>query len=329
MRNRRRVVAAIAALSGILVSLSLGASEAVEAFPSKPIRIIVPYAAGGGTDTVARLYAPSLRKELGQGVAVENVTGGSGVIGTGSVARARPDGYTLLIATFAFPVTQHLIRDVPYDPLKDFQPIITGGTGPLGLVVPGDSPYNSLQALIEAARKKPNAFNFGSLGNGSQEQLGAVLLQQTTGITMTEVPYKGAAPAMVDLIAGRIHVLITGLPSVLPHTKAGRLKLLGVAGQRRSSLLSDVPTIQEAGVRGYEAYSWHGFLAPAGTPRPIVDKLNAAFNRVLQDPVIRTRLIETFGSEPAGGTPEDFASFIAARAREGERTIKSLGIKPQ
>ena len=328
--NRRKCLALIVTISALAAAGSAAAAEQESAtsYPSRPITIVVPYAAGGGTDLLARTWAEFLRKELGQSVIVENKAGGNGIIGTAFVAKAPPDGYTLYIATYGFPVTPLLVKDAQYS-VSDFAPIIRTGSSPLALVVAADSPIKNVQDLLAASRAKPGALNVGTLGDGSQEQMGSQKFQRNAGVKFTEVPYKGGAPAITDMLGGNIQLMFEGLPTVMSFIKGGKLRALGVTGAKRSSQLPDVPTIGEQGINGVEVYSWTGFFAPAKTPGPIIDKLNATFRKGLADPSVAGKIATTFGSDPAGGSPDDLAAFITARVQENAELIKALGIQPQ
>lgn len=307
---------------------ALAQQDPASAYPSRPIQIIVPYAAGGGTDLLARTWAEVLHKNLGQSVLVEDKPGGNGIIGTSFVAKAPPDGYTIYIATYGFPVTPMLMKDAQYA-VSDFAPVIRTGTSPLALVVSPESPITSVKQLIAAGMAKPGSLNAGSLGNGSQEQMGLQQFQMATGVKIVEVPYKGGAPAITDLLGGNIQLMFEGMPTVMSFIKSGRLRALAVTGAHRSSQLPDVPTFDELGIKGVEAYAWTGFLVPAKTPRPIVDKLNAAFRKGLDDHALVSKIAATFGSDPAGGSPDDFAAFLQARIRENAALIQRLGVTPQ
>lgn len=326
MSPSRAVIALLLLLT--TYGAALAQDESASAYPSRLIQIIVPYAAGGGTDLLARTWAEVLRKELGQSVIVENKAGGNGIIGTSFVAKSAPDGYTIYIATYGFPVTPLLVKDAQYA-ISDFAPIIRTGTSPLALVVAAESPIKNVKDLVAAARAKPGALNVGTLGDGSQEQMGSQKFQSMAGVKLTEIPYKGGAPAITDILGGNIELMFEGLPTVMSFIKSGRLRALGVTGAQRSSQLPDVPTLDEQGVNGVEVYSWTGFLVPAKTPRPIIDKLSAAFRKGLADPAVAGKIAQTFGSDPAGGTPDDFAAFLEARIRENAALIKALGIHPQ
>lgn len=306
----------------------LAQQEPVSAYPSKPIQIIVPYAAGGGTDLLARTWAEVLHKNLGQPVVVEDKPGGNGIIGTAFVAKAPADGYTIYIATYGFPVTPLLMKDAQYA-VSDFAPVVRTGGSPLALVVAADSPIKSVKQLIAAGTAKPGSLNAGTLGNGSQEQMGLQKFKTATGVKIAEIPYKGGAPGITDLLGGNIQLMFEGLPTVMSFIKSGRLRALAVTGAQRSSQLPDVPTLDEQGIKGVEVYSWTGFLVPAKTPRPIVDKLNAAFRKGLADPAVVGKIATTFGSDPAGGSPDEFAAFLDARIKENAALIETLGVTPQ
>lgn len=320
--------ASLAWLGATLAGRAFAQGDAAGAWPAKPIRIVVPYAAGGGTDLLARTWANLLQATLGQNVIVDNRAGGNGVIGTVFAAKAPADGYTVYIATYGFPVTPLLMHNAGYT-VADFAPVIRTGAGPLAVVVEAGSPIRSMGELVAAARARPGALNVGTLGDGSQEQMGAQRFQQVAGVKLTEVPYKGGGPALIDLIGGSIQVMFEGLPTVMGHLRAGKVRALAVTGAKRSSQLPDVPTVTELGLAGSEVYSWTGFLVPAKTPRAIVDRLNAAFRKGLADPALMAEIGEKFGSDPAGGTPEDFADFLAARVRENVEVLRSLGVALQ
>jgi tripartite-type tricarboxylate transporter receptor subunit TctC len=321
------LVAALATLSPMQAQGAQDASAAAS-YPSRPIRLIVPYAAGGGTDLLARTWAQTLQQQLGQNVIVENMPGANGIIGTAYAAKSAPDGYTLYIATYGFPVTPLLMKNAQYG-VSDFAPIIRTGTGPLALVVANKSPFKSAKDIVAAARAKPSVLNVATLGDGSQEQMGSQKFQQSAAVAFTEITYKGGAPAIVDLMAGHIDLMFEGLPTVMSYLKSGNLKVLGVTGSGRSSQLPDAPTFAEQGLSGVEVYSWTGFLAPAKTPPAIIDKLNAAFRKGLADPALSGKIAQQFGSDPAGGSPQEFAAFLAAQTHENADLIAAMGIKPQ
>jgi tripartite-type tricarboxylate transporter receptor subunit TctC len=298
-------------------------------YPSKPVTIIVPFATGGGTDLLARFWGAILQKELGQPFVVDVKAGASGSIGTRFAALAAPDGYTILIATPSIVMNPFIIKNIGYDPIKDFEPIALTGVSPMAIVVPNDSTINSVRDLIDQARAKPEVLNVGTYGNGSIGQMAALGLQQATGIKFTEIPYKGAAPALIDLIGGRTQLQIEAFPSVLGHIKAGKVKAIAVGTLKRSAMLPNIPSVNESGVPGYQATSWTAFLAPAKTPRPVLDRLHAAFKKGLADAGNVARLAELFGSDPGTGSIEELGSFIVERYKENELLTRTFGITTQ
>jgi tripartite-type tricarboxylate transporter receptor subunit TctC len=328
--TKRRAVLGVglgAALSASLPTQA-AAEDSAASYPNRPIRIIVPYAAGGGTDLLARTWAQALNKELGQNVIVENMPGANGIIGTAYAAKAAPDGYTLYIATYGFPVTPLLIKNAQYT-VDDFAPIIRTGTGPLALVVAADSPYKTTADLIKAAKARPGALNCATLGDGSQEQMGSQKFQSAAKVKLTEIAYKGGAPAIVDIMGGHIDMMFEGLPTVMSYARSGKLRALAVTGAERSSQLPEVATLGEEGVHGAEVYSWTGFLVPAKTPKSIVEKLNAAFREGLADKTLADKIASNFGSDPAGGSAQEFARFLASQVKANAELIAAMGIKPQ
>lgn len=295
-------------------------------YPNKPVTIIVPFATGGGTDLLARFWGAILQKELGQTFIADVKAGASGSIGTRFAAQAAPDGYTILIATPSIVMNPFIIKNIGYDALKDFEPIALTGVSPMAIVVPNESSINSVRDLIDQAKARPGALNVGTYGNGSIGQMAALNFQRMANVKFTEIPYKGAAPALVDLIGGRTQLQIEAFPSVLGHIKSGKVKAIAVGTAKRSGMLPNIPTVSEAGLPGYQATSWTAFLAPAKTPRAIIDKLHAAFRKGLADPANVARLAELFGSEPGFGTAEELGTFMADRYKENELLTKQFGI---
>ena len=276
---------------------------------------------------MARLIAEPLSKKLGTNVVVENRAGASGNIGSAQVARAKPDGYTLLLAASGnMSVNQVLFNKLPYDPIKDFAPIIQISRFPLVLEVKADSPVNSVQAYIDYARAHPGKATFGSAGNGSPQHLGGELFKSVTGAPVDHVPYKGAGPSLNDLIGGHIFSMFDILGSSMQHIQNGSLKPLAVTTARRSAQLPDVPTMQEAGVAGFDYYAWHGIVTTAGTPEPIVRRYNTALNEIFQDPDFARRW-QAIGSDVVGGPPEQFSKLVASEADRLGGLVRSLGVK--
>jgi tripartite-type tricarboxylate transporter receptor subunit TctC len=317
---RRLVLAALAAI------VSIGAARAQD-YPSRPIRLIVPFAAGGGTDTLSRIFGQVLAEELKATVVVENVGGAGGSIGTGQGAKAAPDGYTLVTATPSIAINPHIQKTVPYNVLRDFAPVVQITTSPVVLVVSKDFPVASVGDLIALARAKPGAISYGSAGIGSFAFLAAELFKALAGVDLTHIPYRGTGPALIDLIAGRIQVQFENAPAVLGQIRNGELKAIALGTAKSSAILPGVPTIA-ATVPGYEASSWLGLLAPAATPRPIIERLNDAINKALADAAIGKRLA-ALGVERVGGSPEDFGAYLKAKVEETDKVAKAAGLRPE
>jgi tripartite-type tricarboxylate transporter receptor subunit TctC len=319
---RRLVVAVLAA-----VFLTAGVRAQESGYPSRPIRLIVPFAAGGGTDTLSRIFAQVLSEELKGTVVVENVGGAGGSIGTAQAAKAPADGYTLVSATPSIVINPHIQKNVPYNVLRDFAPVVQITSSPLVLVVNKDVPVKSVADLIALARAKPGAISYGSAGIGSSTFLATELFKTLAGVDLTHVPYRGTGPALIDLIAGRIQVQLENAPAVLGQIRNGELRAIAVGTSKPSAILPELPTIAAA-VPDYEASSWFGLLAPIATPRSVIGQLNAAINKRLDDPAIRKRL-EVLGVERVGGTPESFGVYLKAKVEETDRIAKAVGLRPQ
>lgn len=280
-------------------------------YPTRPIRLIVPLPPGGGADIVARLIAQRLSVSLGVSVVVDNRAGGGTVIGAEIVARAAPDGYTLLLGTATtHAINRSLVKSLPYDPVKDFEPVTLVAVLPLILVMHPSVPASSLQELLAYARQNPGKVYFASTGNGSSIHLAGEMLKMVGQVDMVHVPYKGAAPALTDLLGGRVQFMFSTIPPVLPYVQSGKLKALCVASAKRSVLLPGLPTTAQAGAPGVEASSWNGILAPAGTPKEIVSRLNAEIVEIMKQPDLTERL-RTAGVEPLYSTPGEFGRYIA------------------
>lgn len=297
-----------------------------QSFPTKPIRLIVAFAPGGNTDVVARAIAPKLGELLGQQVVVDNRPGGGTTIGTEALARSAPDGYTLMLTGFDFTVNPSLRSKLPYDTQKDFTPIALIATYPMALVANPALPAQSVKELIAFAKANPGRVNYASAGNGSPGHLSGELLKSLAGVDLTHIPYKGSGAALADLLAGQVQLLFSGMPAVASFVQSGRLKLLAVTGTKRDPALPDVATVQEGGVPGYEVTSWLGFLAPAGVPRPIVDRLNAEIGRALQAADVRERLA-SMGGDLGASTPEAFGTRLREEISKWSRVVHGAGIK--
>ncbi len=303
------------------------AAAQAQNYPAKPIRFIVPIAPGGGADLVARVIAERLSRNLGQQVVVENRAGGGTVIGAELVARSPADGYTWLLGTAtSHAINASLVKKLPYDPVKDFAPIALVAVLPQIIVIHPALPAASLKDFIALAKKRPGEILFGSPGNGSNNQLGAEMLNIVAGIKTLHVPYKGAGPAITDLLAGHLQFMFTTIPPALPQVKAGRLRALAVAGAKRSTLLPELPTTAEQGAPGVEAASWNGILLPAGAPREIVTRLHAEIGLVMRQPEVIERLAGA-GVEPAMMPPEEFAAYIESETARYAKVVKSSGAR--
>ncbi|MEB5966550.1 tripartite tricarboxylate transporter substrate binding protein [Comamonas testosteroni] len=303
------------------ILITLGATLALVAqaagnFPDKPVNIIVPFPAGGSTDTVARAMALSMAEQLGKPFVVENRPGATGTIGAGAVKRAPADGYTLLVASLGpFVVTPHMVRNVPYDASKDFDYITIPVQAPNVLVASPTQKARSVSEVIAALKAHPGKISFASSGNGSSDHLSAELFWQQTGTEAVHVPYKGGAPAITDLLGGQVDFSFQNVNAVLPHLRSGKLRAIAVTGTQRSPVLPDVPTLAEAGVKGAEVYSWQGMAAPRGLPADVKARLSKAAIAAVQQPDIRKRFVEQ-GLEIVGNTPEEFTRY---QAQENER----------
>lgn len=297
-----------------------------QAYPSRPIKLVVPWPAGGGVDMAARLIAEPLAKRLGQPVVVDNKPGSAGNIGTAQVARDKPDGYTLLMGSLSpHAVNPHLYDNLGFDPIKDFAPVALVYTVPSFLVVPASSPANTAQELVALAKSRPGKLNFGSGGAGSSQHLFGVMFNVATKIDALHVPYKGTSPAEAALVAGEVDYMLDP-PTGLPFVAAGRLKALAVAAPARSSALPNVPTLDEAGIAGVHTLTYYGVVAPAGTPKEIVDRLNAEINAILKSDDMRARL-DKLAAEPGIGSPEDFRRFMEAELKRYGEIVRISGAK--
>jgi tripartite-type tricarboxylate transporter receptor subunit TctC len=321
----RLSIAAAAAIAACAAASR--AAEPAAGYPSRPVRLMVTFPAGGGIDIIARAVAQKLVDALGQQFVVDNRGGGGGVIGTEIVARAAPDGYTLLVSTgTGFIINPLLHSKLPYDPFKDFAPVTLLAVNPTLLVVHPGLPVTSVKELIAYARGKPHQLNYASAGNGSPIHLGMELFKSLTGTDMVHVPYKGSVPALTDLVGGQVQVMLNTMPATLPHVRAGKLRALAVGSAKRARAVPDIPTVAESGVPGFEAVTWAGLSAPAKTPAAIVDKLNAAVARGLADADIVQHL-STQGAEPQPTTPAAFLRYMREESERARKVIQLAGIK--
>ncbi|MCE2949508.1 MAG: tripartite tricarboxylate transporter substrate binding protein [bacterium] len=298
-----------------------------QAWPAKPVRMIVPIAGGGSTDAIARLVGTKLGEAWGHAVLVENRPGGSTMIGAEVVARSAPDGYTMLMATSAFPANFSLFRKVPYK-LADFAPISNVAESPNVLAVHPSVPAKNVKELIALLRSRPGQINYGSGGVGGSTHLAAELFKLLAKVDVVHIPYKGGGPAVTDLLGGQISMIFGNLPAVLPHVKSGRINVLAIASMKRSPTMPDLPTMDEAGVRGFEASTWAGLLMPAGTPQPIIDRFYADLQKIYAQADMKQRMA-TGGFEAVGSSPKEFAAYLDAEVARWEKVIRAAGIKAE
>lgn len=310
-----------------LVAATLGGSALAQSWPTKPIRIIVPFPPGGGTDIIARETSQRVAKATGWTFVVDNKPGAGGNLGVDAVAKAPADGYTIVLGQSSnLAINPTLYAKLPYDPQKDLAPIVLLANAPLVMVTGTPKPYKTLADAVNAAKAKPGQLNFASPGNGTVAHLTSELFQKAAGIKTQHVPYKGAAQAMTDVIGGAVDLYMSSVPTLLGHIKQGKVRALAVTSARRVDDLPDVPTINESGYKGFDAVTWFGLLAPAGTPKDVIAKLNAEFNKALKQPELNKRLADE-GADPAGGTPEQFAALIKDDIPRWGKVVKESGAK--
>jgi tripartite-type tricarboxylate transporter receptor subunit TctC len=302
------------------------ASAAANDYPTKSVRVLVGYAPGGATDVVARLVAQKLSTQLGQQFIVENKAGANGNIAAEIAARSSPDGLTLYLGAINNTINASLYNKLPFDFIRDFAPVSLIATVPNILVVHPSVPVNNVNELIALAKAKPGQINFASSGSGSSIHMSGELFKLMAGVQMTHIPYKGSAPAVTDLLGGRVETMFDNAPSAMQHVKAGKLRPLAVTGAQRSPALPEVPTMIESGLSGYVVNSWFGFFAPANTPKDIVQKLNAEINKALKTPDMQESLAK-LGADPAGGTPQQFTEFVASETTKWAKVVKASGAK--
>jgi tripartite-type tricarboxylate transporter receptor subunit TctC len=316
---------ALATLATAAAAAMLPLSAAAQAYPSKPITIIVPFSAGGTTDILARIVGQALTAELGQSVVVDNRAGAGGNIGGQLAARAPADGYTLFMGTVGtHAINEALYKKMPFDPVKDFAPLTRVANVPNLLVAHPAQPFKTVKEMIAYAQANPGKLNFGSSGSGSSIHLSGELFKSMAKVDMVHIPYKGSAPAVNDLLGNQIAIMFDNMPSAIQHVRAGKLRAIAVTTAKRSPELPDVPTIAEAGVPGYEATSWFGMFAPAATPAPIVAQLNKALVKVLNQPDTKQK-IAAQGGEVVAETPAQFAAFIQAETAKWGKVVKESG----
>jgi tripartite-type tricarboxylate transporter receptor subunit TctC len=320
MHPTRRIVLALAA-----ASLTSGAFA--QAWPAKPIRLVVPFPPGGGTDIIARETSQRVAKATGWTFVIDNKPGAGGNLGVDSVAKSPPDGYTIVIGQSSnLAINPTLFAKLPYDPQKDLAPIVLLANAPLVMVTGMNTPYKKLADVVNAAKAKPGHVNFASPGNGTVAHLTSELFQKAAGVKTQHVPYKGASQAMTDVISGTVDLYMSSVPTLLGHIKQGKVRALAVTSAKRVDDLPDVPTINELGYKGFDAVTWFGLLAPAGTPKDVIAKISAEFNKALKEPELSKRLADE-GADPAGGTPEQFAALIKDEIPRWGKVVRESGAK--
>jgi tripartite-type tricarboxylate transporter receptor subunit TctC len=324
----KHVLAAVCAtIATIAVAPSLAQGTA-QSFPSKSITIIVPASPGGAIDLVARLTGQKMTEAWGKPVVIDNKAGATGTIGTDAVARAAPDGHTLALVASSHAINPSMFKKLPYDTVKSFEPVILTHVVPLILVINPSIPAKNLKELIAYAKANPGKLSFASSGPGGAPHMSGELFKSMTGIEMTHVPYKGSTAAHPDLISGQTSMMFDTVAAVMPHVKSGAVRAIAVTTAKRTPIAPDVPTMIEAGLPGYETSTWGGVLAPAGTPKDVVAKLNAEFNRDLAMPDVSKKITDA-GIEVAGGTPQQFADFIQSEMKKWGKVAKDAGVQPE
>ena len=307
----------------------LCAAAQAQTYPSKPIRLVVGFPPGGSNDIVARLIAPKLTQLLGAQIVVENRPGANATIGTDFVAKAAPDGYTLTLGSASpLAISPFTYPSIPYDTLRDFAAITTVASTPEMLGIHPSLPARNLKELVALAKSQPGKLNFASSGNGGLPHLAIELFKKIGGANVVHVPYKGAAPALTDLLGGHVHMIFVGVPSVLPHMQGGRIRGIAIGSLKRFPAVPELPTFDEQGVKGYEATTWFGLLAPAKTPKDIIAKLNVEVDKAIKSADIQKRFVND-GLEPIGGSPESFGAFIRAEIDKYAKVIKAAGVQKQ
>jgi len=312
------------ALAACLVAAPVAAQS--QAYPTKPVRLVVASTPGGGTDITARAIGPKMSEHLGQQIIIENRAGATTTIGGEHVARSEPDGYTLLMGVSSITIIPHILRGLRYDPMKDFAPVSQVLVSPNIIVAHPSLPVRTVKELVAFARPRPGQLNFAAGGAGSSQHLAIELFLYMTNTKMVHVPYKGQGMALIDVVAGQVSLMMANVISALPHIRNARLRAIGVTGPKRSSVAPDIPTIAEAGVPGYAVLQWYGVLVPAATPRDIVGRVHAAVVHAVQDPKIRARIVAD-GGEPVGNTPEEFSAIIQADYKKWGDVIRKAGIR--
>ena len=315
-----------AACFALVAAVALPA--AAQQWPTKPVRLVVPFPPGGSTDPLARLLGIKLNESLGQQFIVENKPGASGSMGTAFAAKSPPDGYTFVVVFDTHAVNPTLIPNMPFDTAKDLAPVMLIGTAPMAIATNASKPYKTFGDVVKAAKAKPDSVTFGSIGNGSLGHLTMILVQQAAGVQLVHVPYKGGGPMTQDALGGQIELAIGSVALISPHVKGGKLRAVAVTGDKRSQSMPEIPALAEQGFPGFSALAWWGVFAPAGTPQPIIDKLNAELQKALAAPDVRKTLTETLGMDIVAASPAATQKFLLAEMARWGKVVKDNGIKP-
>jgi tripartite-type tricarboxylate transporter receptor subunit TctC len=326
MRLARAI--ASAAFAAAVATLAFGQAPAAAPWPSKPIKLILPFPPGGGTDILGRILAERLAANLGQPVVIENRGGAGGNVGAEAAAKSPPDGYTIVLVAPSLAISPSLYSKLNYDPVRDLTPVALVGAVPNVLITSPSVPARNLAEFIALARSKPGGMNFGSGGSGTSNHLAGELFNLQAGVKLVHVPYKGVNLAMNDVLSGQIQLVVIGIPAAQPFIQAGRLRALAVIARERSSALPDVPTAAEAGLPNYDVTTWYGVLAPAGTPRPIIDRLNAELVHIMHAPDLQERFAAT-GTQPRTSTPEEFGEYLRQETAKWAKVVREAGLKAE
>jgi tripartite-type tricarboxylate transporter receptor subunit TctC len=297
-------------------------------YPSRPLRFILPFPPGGGTDILGRLVAERLSANLGQPVVTENRGGAGGNVGAEAAARSAPDGYTIVLCAPSLAISPSLYAKLNYDPVKDFAPVSLVATVPNVMITHPSVPAQTLQEFIGHVKARPGAMNFGSGGQGTSNHLAGELFNIVTGTKLVHIPYKGVNLAMQDVLSGQVHLVVIGIPAAAPHIRAGRLRALAVIARERAAALAEVPTVEEAGLKDFEVTTWYGVLAPAGTPRPVVARLNSELAKIMHTPDMKDKLAAT-GTDPRTSTPEEFAAYLRQEIAKWGEVVRKANLKAE
>ncbi len=323
---KHKMLPVVALFSALFASVLSAPAQSADSYPVKPVRLVTPFPPGGGTDILARALAPRMSESLGGSVIVENRAGAGGLVGIEAVAKAAPDGYTLLLVSGSLTIIPSLFPNVRYDPVKDFTPVTLATRQPYIAVVHPSLPAKNIRELIALARARPGQVTYASAGSGGAGHLGMELLKTMLKVNIVHIPYKGSGPALIDVLGGHVSLMFASAPSAMPHIKTGRLRALAMTGSQQSAAVPGVPTIAESGLPGFETYGWYGVLAPAGTAPPIIARVHGAIIKAMAAPEVMERIVAD-GSEAVAGTPEQFADYIKRDIPKWAKVIKESGAR--